>query len=266
MIDLEVTLFYIPLSGFRVCNLYNRAEVRPSQIVNTRVHNLQIIETQIKLAKVIQIAFAECATVFRHQLFCGSLKMRRVPQEAFLSTARIFRTVEACFWYRVLSLRQVAAAAEPGKMYRVNVTLKSICYVVKVTAKVPSGYDHLTRIELNTTNGTSTPMGLNGWTRLNDEFGIRYGNPWSYYAVGLGTTFRSAGSSLGTGVSPDGSGNVVAYIIGYTGAPRVLPSGTVLAIEAGYGSVSDKFNATKTLATDISLEPGKMYRVNVTLN
>ena len=29
------------------------------------------------------------------------LKMRRVPQEAFLSTARIFRTVEACFWYRV---------------------------------------------------------------------------------------------------------------------------------------------------------------------
>lgn len=29
----------------------------------------------------------------------------------------------------------------------VNVTLKSICYVVKVTAKVPSGHDHLTRIE-----------------------------------------------------------------------------------------------------------------------
>ena len=31
----------------------------------------------------------------------------------------------------------------------VNVTLKSICYVVKVTAKVPSGCDHLTGIELN---------------------------------------------------------------------------------------------------------------------
>ena len=148
----------------------------------------------------------------------------------------------------------------------VNVTLKSICYVVKVTAKVPSGYDHLTRIELNTTNGTSTPMGLSGWTRLNDEFGIRYGNRSFAYAVGLGATFRSAGSSAGTGVSPDGSGNIVAYIIGYTGAPCVLPSGTVLAIEAGYDSSSYKFNATKTLATDISLEPGKMYRVNVTLN
>ena len=151
----------------------------------------------------------------------------------------------------------------------VNVTLKSICYVVKVTAKVPSGYDHLTRINLIATNSTSTtppPMGITGWTRLNDEFGIRSGNKSSNYAVGLGKTFRSAGSSLGTGVSPDGSGNIVAYIIGYTGVPRVLPSGTVLAIEAGYGSVPDKFNATKTLATDISLEPGKMYRVNVTLN
>ena len=143
-----------------------------------------------------------------------------------------------------------------------NVTLKSICYVVKVTAKVPSGCDHLTGIELNATN----PMGFSGWTRLNDEFGIRSGNPWSYWAVGLGPTFRSASSSLGTGVSPDGSGNIVAYIIGYTGKPCVLPSGTVLAIEAGYGSFPDKFNATKTLAEDISLEPGKMYRVNVTLN
>ena len=148
----------------------------------------------------------------------------------------------------------------------VNVTLNSICYVVKVTAKVPSGCDHLTGIELNTTNSTSdTPMGFNAWTLLDDKFGIRYGNSWRYYAVGLGTTFRSPGSSLGTGVSPDGSGNIVAYIIGYTGEPCVLPSGTVLAIEAGYGTVPDKFNATKTLTEDISLEPGKMYRVNVTL-
>ena len=149
----------------------------------------------------------------------------------------------------------------------VNVTLKSICYVVKVTAKVPSGHDHLTRIELSTTSSTSAaPMGFSGWTRLDDRFGSAYGSPWSYYYVGLGTTFQSGGSPLGTGVSPDGSGNVVAYIIGYTGEPRVLPSGTVLAIEADYGSVPDKFNATKTLATDISLAPGKMYRVNVTLN
>ncbi len=144
----------------------------------------------------------------------------------------------------------------------VNVTLKSICYVVKVTAKVPSGCDHLTGIKLNATN----PMGFSGWTRLGDMFGISYGNPQLYCEVGLGTAFQSGGSSLGTGVSPDGSGNVVAYIIGYTGEPCVLPSGTVLEIKAGYDSNSSKFKATKTLSEDISLEPGKMYRVNVTLS
>ena len=149
----------------------------------------------------------------------------------------------------------------------VNVTLKSICYVVKVTAKVPSGCAHLTGINLNTSNSASpTPMGFTGWTHLDDMFGIGYGNQHFYCEVGLGTEFQSGGSSLGTGVIPDGTGNVVAYIIGYTGAPCVLPSGTVLAIEAGYGSSPDKFKATKTLAKDISLEPGKMYRVNVTLS
>ena len=149
----------------------------------------------------------------------------------------------------------------------VNVTLKSICYVVKVTAKVPSGCEHLTNINLNTSNSASTtPMGFSGWTHLDDMFGIGYGNQHFYCEVGLGTAFQSGGSSLGTGVSPDGTGNVVAYIIGYTGAPCVLPSGTVLEIKAGYNSIPSKFKATKTLSEDISLEPGKMYRVNVTLS
>ena len=38
--------------------------------------------------------------------FCGPLKMRRVPQEAVFGTEYLFRTVEACFWYRVPSKEQ----------------------------------------------------------------------------------------------------------------------------------------------------------------
>ena len=71
----------------------------------------------------------------------------------------------------------------------VNVTLKSICYVVKVTANVPGGYAHLTGIKLNATN----PMGFTGWTRLGDMFGFSYGNPQLYCEVGLGTEFQSGG-------------------------------------------------------------------------
>ena len=44
--------------------------------------------------------FRTVEACFLHQMLP---KMRRVPQEAFLSTARIFGTVKACFWYRVLS-------------------------------------------------------------------------------------------------------------------------------------------------------------------
>lgn len=62
--------FCIPFSGLRVRNLYNRAKMRPRQIVNTRVHNLQIIETQIKLTEVIQIPLIERIAVFKRQSLC----------------------------------------------------------------------------------------------------------------------------------------------------------------------------------------------------
>ena len=62
-------------------------------------------------------AFEDASRTRRGCFWHGTpLKMRRVPQEAFLRTARIFRTVKACFWYRVLTLRQVATAAEQAAM------------------------------------------------------------------------------------------------------------------------------------------------------
>ena len=36
-----------------------------------------------------------------NRLFCGPLKMRRVPQEPVLRTEYLFRTVEACFLHRI---------------------------------------------------------------------------------------------------------------------------------------------------------------------
>ena len=36
------------------------------------------------------------------RLFCGPLKMRRVPEEAVFGTEYLFRTVEACFLHRML--------------------------------------------------------------------------------------------------------------------------------------------------------------------
>ena len=146
----------------------------------------------------------------------------------------------------------------------VNVTLKSICYVVKVTAKVPSGHD-IINVDFSAYNSSYFPaLTFYGWTYANDKFGKFALNVYTYCNVGLGTMFQSEGSKYGTGVSPDGSGNIVAYIIGYTGAPFVLPSGTVLTIKAR--SSSTYFEDIKILSSEISLEPGKMYRINATLS
>ena len=146
----------------------------------------------------------------------------------------------------------------------VNVTLKSICYVVKVTAKVPSGHD-IINVDFSAYNSSYFPaLTFYGWTYANDEFGKFTGNSLTYCNVGLGAMFQSEGSKYGTGVSPDGSGNIVAYIIGYTGETFTLPSGTVLNIKAR--SSSTYFEDIKILSSDISLEPGKMYRINATLS
>lgn len=102
------------------------------------------------------------------------------------------------------------------------------------------------------------------WTYANDKFGKFALNAFTYCNVGLGAMFQSEGSKYGTGVSPDGSGNIVAYIIGYTGKPFTLQSGTALTIKAR--SSSTYFEDIKILSSDISLEPGKMYRINATLS
>ena len=147
----------------------------------------------------------------------------------------------------------------------VNVTLKSICYVIKVTAKVPSGHD-IIDVDLSAYKTSYFPaLTFYGWTYANDKFGKFTESSFTTYCnVGLGAMFQSEGSKYGTGVSPDGSGNVVAYIIGYTGNTFTLPSGTVLTIKAR--SSSTYFEDIKILSSDISLEPGKMYRINATLN
>ena len=46
------------------------------------------------------------------RLFCGPLKMRRVPQEAVFGTEYLFRTVEDCFLHRMpLKMRRVPQEA-----------------------------------------------------------------------------------------------------------------------------------------------------------
>ena len=140
-----------------------------------------------------------------------------------------------------------------------KVTLKNICFVIKISAKVPSSAVTVKFVTLQAkkADGSDASFCFAGWTKVN-SFGTYYGNPWNYITLGLGSDFD--GSTYGTGISPDSSGYITAYLVGYTGRVQTLPAGATLKVYLN----SSAFSKSSTpLASDLTLEPGKMYRINV---
>ena len=142
-----------------------------------------------------------------------------------------------------------------------KVTLKNICYVIKISAKVPSsaGTVELVRFQAKQTDGNYAELGFGGWAIIK-TFGTGYGNPARSIRLGLGSDLQSA-SSNGTGISPDSSGYITAYLVGYTGKAQTLPAGATLEVSFSGSSALSK--SSTPLASDLTLEPGKMYRINV---
>ena len=142
-----------------------------------------------------------------------------------------------------------------------KVTLKNICYVIKISAKVPSSAGTVKSVffQAKKADGSNVSFCFSGWTTVN-SFGTYYGNPWDSIGLGLGSDFNGA-SSDGTGISPDSSGYITAYLVGYTGKAQTLPAGATL--EVSFSGSSSFSKSSTPLASDLTLEPGKMYRINV---
>ena len=142
-----------------------------------------------------------------------------------------------------------------------KVTLKNICYVIKISAKVPSSAGTVKSVifQAEKADGSNVSFCFSGWTKVN-SFGTYYGNPWDSIGLGLGSDFDGA-SSDGTGISPDSSGYITAYLVGYTGKAQTLPAGATL--EVSFSGSSSFSKSSTPLASDLTLEPGKMYRINV---
>lgn len=142
-----------------------------------------------------------------------------------------------------------------------KVTLKNICYVIKISAKVPSSVGTVKSVifQAEKADGSNVSFCFGGWTKVN-SFGTSYGNPWDSIGLGLGSDFNGA-SSDGTGISPDSSGYITAYLVGYTGRVQTLPAGATLKVSFSGSSAFSK--SSTPLAGDLTLEPGKMCRINV---
>ena len=140
-----------------------------------------------------------------------------------------------------------------------KVTLKNICYVIKISAKVPSSAGTVKAVTLQAekADGSNVSFCFSGWTTVN-SFGTYYGNSWDSIGLGLGSDLQDA-STDGTGISPDSSGYITAYLVAYTGKDQTLPAGATLEVELN----NTLMKSSTPLAGDLTLEPGKMYRINV---
>ena len=157
-------------------------------------------------------------------------------------------------------MQGVVTDIEALKKGEAKVTLKNICYVIKISAKVPSSVGTVKSVifRAEKADGSNVSFCFGGWTQVN-SFGTSYGNPWDSIGLGLGSDLQS-GSPFGTGITPDSSGYIAAYLVGYTGKDQTLPAGATLKVYLN----SSAFSKSSTpLASDLTLEPGKMYRINV---
>ena len=142
---------------------------------------------------------------------------------------------------------------------KASATVKSCCYVIKAKIKVPSPFKDVNYILFKTTEGTEITM--SGWTNANDKFGVAsYGNKYNNICIGLGEYLVKATTS-GTGITPE-DGSIIAYLVGYGTDSYKITTGTTLTVSIKSTSGKKK-ETTKTLTSGISLEPGKMYRMNI---
>ena len=104
MIDLEVILFLYLLTSER----WAFRALKRLPLWQEAVHSLwsRLFCGPLKMHRVPQKPVLRTEYPFRTRNACFLhrmlLKMRRVPQEAFFYTECSFRTVEACFWYGAL--------------------------------------------------------------------------------------------------------------------------------------------------------------------
>ena len=139
---------------------------------------------------------------------------------------------------------------------KASATVKSCCYVIKAKIKVPSSFKNVAHILFEASGDGIT---MSGWTYANDKFGISHGNRSKSIAIGLGESLKKD-TTNGTGITPE-DGSITAYLVGYGIDSYTITTGATLTVSITTSGKTKR--TTKTLTSGISLEPGKMYRINV---
>ena len=129
-------------------------------------------------------------------------------------------------------------------------TLSNTCYIIKTTVTLPSTVTEVVEVRLATVSSSLTVL---GWTVVDDEFMTRYG--------GLGASAYDIISTRLGNFAPASDGTVTAWMIGYGANKFEVASDETLTMSV----ITDQgvISRVKTLDSNITFEPGKIYRRTV---
>ena len=132
----------------------------------------------------------------------------------------------------------------------VKTTLKNTCYIIKTTVTLPSTVTKVSEVSLVASSSSITVV---GWTAVDDRF-------LSYYGGAAPNDYSEISTRLGN-FAPASDGTVTAWMIGYGANKKEVTSGETLtmSVTTDQGVIS----RVKTLKSNITFEPGKIYRLTV---
>ena len=132
----------------------------------------------------------------------------------------------------------------------VKTTLKNTCYIIKTTVTLPSTVTKVSEVSLVASSSSITVV---GWTAVDDRF-------LSYYGGAAPNDYSEISTRLGN-FAPASDGTVTAWMIGYGANKKEVTSGETLtmSVTTDQGVIS----RDKPLTSNITFEPGKIYRLTV---
>lgn len=152
-----------------------------------------------------------------------------------------------------------------GNNFTVN--LEHLSYVIKMTCKLPetghmAKYLSIKSYESNGSQGSESYISHSGWGSYNTNLGLPVNGDSNITNFCFGNTVNNSGS--GTGITLVGN-TLTAYVVGYGSAEIAAGNYWDISLTTEYEDADFVWSAKREFGSAKTLEPGNMYRLNLTL-
>ena len=152
-----------------------------------------------------------------------------------------------------------------GNNFTVN--LEHLSYVIKMTCQLPetghmAKYLSIKSYDSNGSQGPQSWISHSGWGSYNTDLGLPVQGVSNITNFCFGNTVDNSGS--GTGITLEGN-TLTAYVVGYGSAEIAEGNYWNISLTTEYEDTDVDWSAKREFLSAKTLEPGNMYRLNLTL-